>query len=449
MAGQQQDITIRSNKRMLILTLIIFVFFTYELLENIYDVIVEDSFSFGFAFDIVLYAALASVTAFVALYAAKRIKDKAPGLVINKLGIIDNSGFVSAGTVFWADVEEVNSNKVIFSDCIIIRVKNPSRYIKNQKNPFKRIWLSMENRYYGSPVNISVSGLKFKFKDLFRIVQQNYLASQVESRTYEIRREKDIIQREKKELVDSINYAKRIQSALLPSHEVIEQHLGDCFILFLPKDIVSGDFYWVETVDEWVFFAVCDCTGHGVPGALISIVCHNALNRAVKEYKIVQPSLILDKTAELIIESIGLGGDVKDGMDASVCAFNKNTRELFWSGANIPMWIAREGTFYELLEFKPDKQALGLVENRSSFTNHKIEIQKNDLIYLCSDGFADQFGGPKGKKLTRKKFKELLLLQRRIPLQEQGKNLLKFHTEYKNGGDQIDDILVLGVRIEK
>jgi len=204
----------------------------------------------------------------------------------------------------------------------------------------------------------------------------------------------------------------------------------------------------VQQSGEWVFFAVCDCTGHGVPGALISIVCNNALNRSVKEFGINQPSLILDKAAEIIIESIGLGGEVKDGMDASICAFNRNTRELFWAGANLPLWIAREEPFYELLEFKPDKQAIGLVENRYPYSNHRIEIRKGDIIYMFSDGYADQFGGPNNKKLTRKKFKEQLLLQRGIPLEKQQSNLLSFHNDYKNYQDQIDDILILGIKVE-
>jgi serine phosphatase RsbU (regulator of sigma subunit) len=440
---------IRARKKMVILIFLVSVYITFRFWHNIYDEIVsDDSFSIGSAYSILINLILSAASGFLSIYAAKRWLDKGPGLEINKLGIIDNSGFVSAGNIFWSDVEEVNTNKILFSDCIIIKVKNPERYIRNQKNPFKRMWLRMENRYYGSPVNISTGGLKFKAKDLFRIVQQHYLSSQVETRTYELKREKDVIQGQKKELLDSINYAKRIQTALLPSHDLIQHHLGESFILFLPKDIVSGDFYWVQNSNDWVLFAVCDCTGHGVPGALISIVCNNALNRAVKEFGIIQPSLILDKVAELIVESIGLAGDVRDGMDASLCAFNKTTRELFWAGANLPLWIAREGTFYELLEFKPDKQAIGIVEERSAYTNHKITIQKNDLLYMFSDGFADQFGGPNVKKLTRKKFKELLLLQRNVPLAQQQINLLKFHNEYKDHVEQIDDILVMGIRVE-
>ncbi|HKR05566.1 MAG TPA: STM3941 family protein [Bacteroidia bacterium] len=449
MLTQQNTIEIKPRKKVMILILLPSLYFTFNFCNNIHSEITGNtSFSIGILFNVAISLALAVVSGYVAGYSIKRMSDTGPGLVLNKEGFTDNSGLVSAGHISWSDVEEINSNKVGFVRCVIVKVKNPEKYIANQKSPFKRTWLKLENRYYGSPVNISVGGLKIKFKDLFRVVQQHYLSSHVESRTSRLKHEKDVIQQEKTELVNSINYAKRIQAALLPSNATIEQHLGECFILFLPKDIVSGDFYWVNTWNEWVFFAGCDCTGHGVPGALISIVCNNALNRTLKEYGIIQPSRILDKVAELITESIGSDAEVKDGMDASVCAFNKNTRELFWAGANIPLWIAREDTFYELLEFKPDKQPIGPVENRVPYTNHKIEIKKGDILYLFSDGYADQFGGEQGKKLTRKKFKELLMRQRGISLHDQHNNLLNFHKEYKGYIDQVDDILVMGVRVE-
>ncbi len=445
----QKDIVIKSRKKLLTFVLLLSLYLTYEFCINIYDNISEHSGSIvKLIYSSIINLILAVISGMVAGLCIKRLTDSGPGLVINSMGILDNSGLVSAGMVFWSDVVEVNTSKVVFSDCIIIKVKNPKRYISNQKNFFKRIWLEQEYKRNGSPINISISGLQFKFNDLFRIIQDRYLSNQVDTRTYELKKEKDNIQREKRELVDSINYAKRIQTALLPSSNVIQNRIGENFILYLPKDIVSGDFYWVETVGDWVFFAVCDCTGHGVPGALINIVCNNALNRAIKEYGITSPAKILDKVAELIVESIGLDGEVKDGMDASICSFNKSTRELYWSGANIPLWIARTGIVYELIEHRPDKQAIGLTENRIPFTEHKIEIQKDDILYLASDGYADQFGGENGKKLTRKKFKELLLLQRGKSLQQQQINLLNFHNEYKAKGDQIDDILVMGIRIE-
>ncbi len=443
------DIEIKARKRQLLFIMLPSIYFALFFGKNIFDDLMDEpSFDMALIINIIINALLAAISGIISLYAIKRWNEKGPGLVLNKIGIIDNSGIVSAGMIFWSDVEEINSNKVIFTDCIIIKVKNPERYIRNQKSLFKQIWLGLENKYFGSPVNISVGGLQIKSKILFGTIQQHFLSSQVETRTYNLQREKEVIQQEKAELVDSINYAKRIQTALLPSHAKIQEKLGESFILFIPKDIVSGDFYWVEIVNEWVFFAGCDCTGHGVPGALISIVCNNALNRAVKEYGLIQPSLILDKVAELIVENLGIDGEVKDGMDASVCAFNNSTRELYWAGANIPLWIARQTSFYELQEYKPDKQPIGQVENRFPYTNHKIDIKKGDILYLFSDGYADQFGGDQGKKLTKKRFKELLLMQKNNSMEEQQASLLKFHHDYKNHSDQIDDILVMGIKIE-
>ncbi len=446
----QKDIVVKSKKRVMLFVMFLSMYLTFEFCKNVYeDITAADMSFFEKMYSISFSGAFACVFVVLAGFSIKRFFDAGPGLVINSIGILDNSGMVSAGMVFWSDVVEINTSKVIFTDCIIIKVKNPKRYITNEKNVLKRRWLEFENRKTGSPVNISISGLQYKFNDLFRIIQDRYLSNKVEFRTYELKKEKEVIQREKSELVDSINYAKRIQTALLPSSSIIEQRIGENFILYLPKDIVSGDFYWVETAGDWIFFAACDCTGHGVPGALINIVCNNALNRAIKEFGITDPAKILDKVAELIVESIGLDGEVRDGMDASICSFNKTTRELYWAGANIPLLIARTGALYELLEFKPDKQSIGLSDNRTPFTNHKIEIQKDDILYMASDGYADQFGGEHGKKLTRKNFKELLMLQRGKSLRDQQVNLLNFHNQYKNKGEQIDDILVMGIRIEK
>ena len=448
--AQQNQFVIKRRNRLVLSILLVCGFMAYNFGGNIYELFGKHrSLSPTSVYSFVMNLFLAGVSVAIAVYAVKKSFDKSPGLIINNMGVVDNSGLVSAGLVLWKDVVEVNKSRVIFTECIMLKVKNPERYIANQKNPFKRMWLSMENKRIGSPVNISASGLHYKYNDLFRVIQDKYLSSHVESRTYELKREKDTILREKSELLDSINYAKRIQNALLPSTSVIESRIGENFILYLPKNIVSGDFYWVEAIGDYVVFAVCDCTGHGVPGALINIVCTNALNRAVKEYGILEPGKILDKVSELITDSIGLDGEVRDGMDASVCSFNKITRELTWAGANIPLWVARHGVVYEMLEFKPDKQSVGLTDDRQPFNTHKIDIQKGDILYMASDGYADQFGGELGKKMTRKKFKEVLLLQKGKSLNEQKENLLAFHNEYKKNGEQIDDILVMGIRIEK
>ena len=259
------------------------------------------------------------------------------------------------------------------------------------------------------------------------------------------------ISHQKQEILDSIEYAKRIQTTILPPPKVVKKYLDDSFILYLPKDIVAGDFYWMESVGDWVLFAACDCTGHGVPGALVSVVCHNALNRAVKEYNKIMPAEILDVVAELVLENFSTDDDVKDGMDASVCALNTATGELYWAGANNPLWLIRhaelDSASVEIIEYKPNKQPIGKFDDRVPYTNHKIEITKGDTIYLFTDGYADQFGGERGKKLTKAKFKEAILNMQRYNLDEQKKYLLDLHLSYKGNLGQVDDICVIGVRV--
>jgi tetratricopeptide (TPR) repeat protein len=261
-----------------------------------------------------------------------------------------------------------------------------------------------------------------------------------------VEHQKEIVDEKNREITDSITYALRIQTAILPPQKIVKQYLENSFILYKPKDIVAGDFYWMETVDDLILFAACDCTGHGVPGAMVSVVCHNALNRAVREFGLREPATILDKTAEIVIENFSKSEeDIKDGMDISLCAYNAKTKTIQWAGANNPLWLIQNG---ELLETKADKQPIGMNEDSKPFTNHTFNLNKADTIYLFTDGFADQFGGETGqKKLTRKRFKDLILSIQSKTLQEQGIALDKFITEYRKEIEQIDDILVMGVKI--
>jgi tetratricopeptide (TPR) repeat protein len=185
-----------------------------------------------------------------------------------------------------------------------------------------------------------------------------------------IEKQKHLVEEKNQEITDSITYAKRIQSAILPQPKLVKKFLEDSFILYKPKDIVAGDFYWLEVVGDTVLFAAADCTGHGVPGAMVSVVCNNGLNRAVREFGLTNPSEILDKTRELVIEEFEKSDeDVKDGMDISLCALNVKTKQLRWSGANNPLWILRD---QEILEFKGDKQPIGKHFDAKPFTQKEI-----------------------------------------------------------------------------
>lgn len=257
--------------------------------------------------------------------------------------------------------------------------------------------------------------------------------------------QKEGLELKNKEITDSITYAKRIQTAILPSNEIISSYLKEFFVLYLPKDVVAGDFYWIEKVGNVVLLAAADCTGHGVPGAMMSVVCNNALNRSVREGKLSDPGKILDKTREIIIDELSKSGeDVKDGMDISLVAINFESLELKWAGANNPLWLLREGS---IIEFKADKQPIGRHINSVPFTTHSTQLHKGDLIYIASDGFQDQFGGPKGKKFKASQLKEHLVKKANKNLVQQRDDLKFTFEKWKGNNEQIDDVCVIGVRI--
>ena len=262
-----------------------------------------------------------------------------------------------------------------------------------------------------------------------------------------IQEQKSQVDEKNQEITDSINYAKRIQGAILPSDQLIKELLPESFVLYLPKDIVAGDFYWMEKIGGKVLFAVADCTGHGVPGAMVSVVCNNALNRAVREYGLYVPNQILNKTRSIVIEEFAKATEeIKDGMDISLCALDIETGALEWAGANNPLWVIKKDT-EEIFEIKPNKEPIGKYDHKTDFVNHEVSLNQGDTIYLFTDGYADQFGGEKGKKLKSKSFKKILLSIQNKPLNQQGKDLSSEFNNWKGAIEQIDDVCVIGVRI--
>jgi serine phosphatase RsbU (regulator of sigma subunit) len=284
----------------------------------------------------------------------------------------------------------------------------------------------------------------------------------IDTQKQEIEKTHEQLSEHHKKLSDSITYAQRLQRAILPSAMEVSQHIKENFILFKPKDVVSGDFYWFEHTEGTSYIAAADCTGHGVPGAMVSVVCSNALNRCIKEFGLREPSKILDKTRDLVIETFAKSGDnVKDGMDIAVCAI-KNSK-LTFAGANNPLWIVRQtehvtdiqkeerstylGDKVSLIEYKASKQPIGLYEGMKPFEQQEIELYKGDSIYIFSDGFADQFGGPKRKKLKHKPFKKLLLDLADTPMNQQSELILSDFNNWKGDHEQVDDVVVIGIRI--
>lgn len=296
---------------------------------------------------------------------------------------------------------------------------------------------------YGGLVIVLIFG-SFIF-NRYRITQKQ--KGIIELKEIETQKQKELLEHKNGEILSSIEYAKRIQTAILPSSRIIKQYLDNTFILYLPKDIVAGDFYWLEKIEDLIFLAVCDCTGHGVPGAMVSVVCNNALNRAIVEFGERETGKIFNKTRELILENFTKSeDDVKDGMDASLCSLDLKKNKMQWSGANNPLWIYRNAS-NSIEEIKGDKQPIGKTDMTMPFKSHEIELDKGDTVYLFSDGYADQFGGEKLKKLTKARFRDLLLSIANEPMAEQRNQLLDFHFKYKGKEEQVDDICIIGVRI--
>ena len=225
--------------------------------------------------------------------------------------------------------------------------------------------------------------------------------------------------------------------------------LPDSFILFLPKDILSGDFYWLDEINDKILVAAVDCTGHGVPGALMSIVGNNILNQSIIEHKISKPSEILDELNKGVTNTLRQKNEeskVKDGMDIVLLALNRQKNILEFAGANNPLYHIRNG---ELNEIKGNKFPIGIFigEEIRHFTNHEIPLQKGDTIYLFTDGYADQFGGPKGKKFKYNQFKTILLEIQTLPMNAQREKLLTAIRSWQGENEQVDDILVIGIKI--
>lgn len=279
--------------------------------------------------------------------------------------------------------------------------------------------------------------------------QKEVLEAQVKERTAEIVEQKKIIEEKNKDITDSINYARRIQNAIRPSSELVQKVFPDSFALYKPKDIVSGDFYFYEEAKPFHIVACADCTGHGVPGAFMSLIGHNLLTQIIREKNITSPAEILNHLHLSVRNTLKQDSEKtqsKDGMDIALLAFDMEKGEVHYAGAQRPLWIIRNGTLEEL---KADKFSIGGMQTEESrnFTGHSFPIKPGDCFYMSSDGFADQFGGKEGKKFMSKKMKELILSIHHKPMIEQWRSLTRAIEEWKGDAVQVDDILVIGIRL--
>ncbi|MBT3206863.1 MAG: SpoIIE family protein phosphatase [Bacteroidetes bacterium] len=296
------------------------------------------------------------------------------------------------------------------------------------------------------------------------------LEIKVKERTKELEAEKEKVTYQKKEITDSIRYAKRIQTAILPPHQLLNENFSDYLILDKPRDIVSGDFYWLTKKKNKIFIAAADCTGHGVPGAFMSMLGIAFLNEIVNKANMTKASEILNHLRDNVINSLNQSGrieETKDGMDIALCIIDKESNMIEFAGANNPMYIYRnsvktfspseqnEGNFeivqdkeYQLRIQKPDRMPIGVhAFSEISFTNNVIPTEPGDTIYIFSDGYVDQFGGDHDKKFKSRPFKQLLFQIQEHDMAAQHEILLKNHEDWMGDKEQIDDILIIGVKI--
>jgi serine phosphatase RsbU (regulator of sigma subunit) len=287
-----------------------------------------------------------------------------------------------------------------------------------------------------------ITYIKIRERNLIR--EKKILEAKVEERTAEVVQKSVEIEQKNRDITASIRYAERIQRAMLPREDTFH----NTFVLFMPKDIVSGDFYWMYDNGDWQFTAVVDCTGHGVPGAFMSIIGHNSLNKVVKEYGIVRPAEILNQLNTEVVTALKQRNEetINDGMDLTLIAFNRKKFILEFAGAYNPLYVVRDGI---LTVHKGDRFPIGMtsIEDRKQFVNQKIDIQPGDMLYMCSDGYADQFGSSDAKKYKSGNVKRLLSGIWKLPVEEQREKLEREILKWKGDLPQVDDILFIGTRI--
>lgn len=330
----------------------------------------------------------------------------------------------------------------------------------------------MRSKLLKKEIEVQKQQQKDQIRYAHLVEQKNIeLETKVVERTKALNQSSRIIEQKNSDILDSMNYARRIQNAILPSRDKWQNLLVESFYLYIPKDIISGDFYWVNKsiTTNKLFLAAADCTGHGIPGAMVSVVGVNSLNKCINERNLENPSIILDNLTELVEESFAETDDsedvINDGMDIGLCSIEEIDGKTFieYAGANNPLWLIREDsipiepnnyhkvtkhdTGRTLYEIKGDKQPIGKFQNRKPFTNYQIEVFKGDQLYMFTDGYSDQFGGPKGKKLKLNNFRELIFEIQQKSQTQQKAALHNHFRKWKGNEEQVDDVCVVGIKI--
>lgn len=338
-----------------------------------------------------------------------------------------------------------------------------SQKAENDKKAQELLLVDKQRKYQEAEIKqqkfikniISIGLILVAFFSVFMVIslRKNKKASKIISKQkIEVENQKHLVEEKNREITDSINYAQRIQHSLLASTDLLNTNLPEHFIYFQPKDIVSGDFYWgAELPDNKFILVTADSTGHGVPGAIMSMLNISCLNEAIESKKLTEPNEILDRTRNTVIKTLANDGSIdggKDGMDCSLIRFDFKNYSLSYSAANNPIWIVRKNTQPELIELAPDKMPIGKHDKDSiPFSIGNFKLQKEDIVYTLTDGYPDQFGGAKGKKFMYKKLKELLLEINSELLSDQKTILEDKFNEWKNNNEQVDDVTIIGIKI--
>ncbi|MBG0860918.1 MAG: SpoIIE family protein phosphatase [Bacteroidales bacterium] len=316
------------------------------------------------------------------------------------------------------------------------------------------IWEELKTFQAGSPYRfIFYIGLLLALVYLLVIlrtgllIRTRKLLSEKEQALDQVEKQKFELELRDRNMTDSLVYAQRIQDALLPSETYFRKHFKDSFIFFKPKDIVSGDFYWIEEKGDKIFIVAADCTGHGVPGALMSMIGMEIIEKTINQDNIETPSLILAVMNKGLEKTFSreknIGTIIRDGMDVGLCAIDRKRNKIEYSGAFFPMYLIRNNN---LIEIKGDKIIIGMNPSGNSYTNHELDIMEDDVFYIFSDGYVDQFGGRENKKFMYRRFRYLLMTIHRFPMNDQKSILEENIRKWMAGNAQVDDIMVIGFR---
>lgn len=356
----------------------------------------------------------------------------------------------------WKFIEIQDS---IFDDETKQMIHDLSIKYQSEKKEQENKILAQENEKKQLSIYFSIAGIVLTTLIIIVIFRSNRIKEKanknledkkqiIEDYSHTLEKQHALLEMKTREVTDSIKYAERIQGAILPPDQKWNYILPNSFIYYQPKDILSGDFYWIAEIDSHIFVAAADCTGHGVPGALISIVNFNLLNKAVLEKGLINPNEILDTVNVWLTETLNQKDSesrIKDGMDISLIAIEKQSGNCLFTGANNPLYLFSEN---ELIEFKGNKFPVGgyIHDEINQFSLNQIQLKKGDSLYLFSDGFPDQFGGEKGKKFKYKSFKESLALANKLPISQQKAFLNETYLAWKGEHEQTDDILIIGIQ---